>query len=176
MVGAKRAATPWRDHSIPRAMANFKPLPPLEELQQAFEYDPKTGLFTHKLRPSPRVKIGQVAGSLNRHGYIQIRFNYYSYLAHRLAWKMHYGVDPKDLIDHKNRKRTDNRIANLREATALDNRLNQESKGYQERHGKFAARINKGKSYCWIGTFDTPEEARAAYLTEMHKHLRKQST
>ena len=156
-------------------MPKFKPLPPLEALQEAFEYDHTTGLFTHKLRPSPRVKVGQVAGSINRNGYIQIRYDYYSYLAHRLAWKMHYGVDPTDLIDHKNRKRTDNRIANLRVATPLANRLNQESKGYQERHGKFCARINKGTSYHWIGTFDTPEEARNAYLTEMHKHLREQS-
>ena len=145
-------------------MANFKPLPPLEELQQAFGYDPKTGLFTHKLRPSPRVKIGQVAGSINRNGYIQIRYQYYSYLAHRLAWKMHYGFDPKDLIDHKNRKRTDNRIANLRVATAKENRLNQEARGYQERHGRFGARAHLDGKTHWLGTFDTPDEARAAYL------------
>ena len=153
-------------------MPKFKGLPPLEELQAAFNYDPETGLFTHKLRPSPRVKIGQVAGSVNRNGYIQIRYQYYSYLAHRLAWKMHYGLDPKDLIDHKNRNRTDNRIANLRVATPLENRLNIDRKGYQERHGRYAARINKNKQALWLGTFDTPEEARAAYLAEMHRHLR----
>ena len=55
----------------------LSPSPALDELQNAFEYDPKTGFFVHKLRPSPRVQVDRVAGSLHPSGYIRIRFNYY---------------------------------------------------------------------------------------------------
>lgn len=44
---------------------------------------------------------------------------------HRVGWAMHYGKWPKDQIDHINMIRDDNRIENLREATASENKFNQ---------------------------------------------------
>lgn len=67
---------------------------------------------------------GTIAGSLDkRTGYIAIYVNNITYLAHRLVYKIHTGVDP-DIIDHKNRIRHDNRFENLRNGTHTDNMNN----------------------------------------------------
>lgn len=43
---------------------------------------------------------------------------------HRVAWALHYGRFPKQLIDHRNGNPHDNRIENLREATHSENAMN----------------------------------------------------
>jgi hypothetical protein len=84
------------------------------------QYNSETGEFTwSKARKGAR--SNRPAGTNNR-GYTQITYNYQPYSAHRLAWFFVYGVWPRDMIDHINRVRSDNRIENLREA---DNQVNQ---------------------------------------------------
>lgn len=92
------------------------PLPPLDYLKKKLTYNKRTGIFTWKkpAHPSP-VKPGDEAGGLTSNGYIRIRIDNVSYKAHRLAWLFITGEDPGELeIDHKNRKRSDNRACNLR--------------------------------------------------------------
>lgn len=60
----------------------------------------------------------------NSLGYVQIKISGKLYHAHRLAWLYVYGYMPEKEIDHINRIRDDNRIANLREATSQLNSLN----------------------------------------------------
>ena len=45
-------------------MSQFKPLPPIQELQQAFDYDPVTGIFRNKYRRGARALKGSLAGSV----------------------------------------------------------------------------------------------------------------
>ena len=94
------------------------------------------------------------------------------YRAHRLIWLMYHGQWPPQEIDHINGDRADNRIVNLRLATASQNRAN--SKVYKTNrcgfkgvartpYGRWVARIHFEKTK-YLGTFDTPEEAHAAYV------------
>jgi len=86
-----------------------------EDLRRLLSYDEQTGLFT---------RDGKIAGVLNSWGYVQIRVKGRNYMAHRLAWLYVRGQWPANQIDHINRRKTDNRIINLREATNSENAQN----------------------------------------------------
>lgn len=46
------------------------------------------------------------------------------FAAHRIVWKWVHGRDPRGVIDHINGIRDDNRIANLRDVSPIDNAQN----------------------------------------------------
>ena len=94
------------------------------ELKKLLHYNPKTGVFTRIISTNRSVKIGDVAGSKDRRGYIAVWIMGKSCMAHRLAWLYMSGSWPKNEIDHENHVRDDNRIINLREATRLENNKN----------------------------------------------------
>ena len=93
------------------------------KLKELFTYSPETGLFC-RLFSRGGEQFGSEAGSLHPSGYVYITIDYKKYFAHRLAWLYVHGVMPEFAIDHVNRERSDNRISNLREATALENQQN----------------------------------------------------
>lgn len=100
-------------------------MPPLKELKEFLHYNPDTGAFTWIKRPSKRIKVGQVAGTLGTKGYWQIQFKGCSFLTHRLAYYMYHGVDPLEkIVDHKNDPTTNNKIDNLRLASNAQNQMN----------------------------------------------------
>lgn len=93
-----------------------------KELKKKLKYNPRTGIFTWIT--NDRFK-GKKAGTLLiSKGYIVICINGKRYYAHRLAWLYVTGKWPKEVIDHKNLKRNDNRFKNLREATNAENLRN----------------------------------------------------
>lgn len=94
------------------------------QLKKLLDYNPKTGDFIWKVRYCSPIRVGAVAGCVTDRGYIRINVLGTTYLAHRLAWLYVYGVFPSRQIDHINQQRHDNRIENLREATARENRKN----------------------------------------------------
>lgn len=127
----------------------------LRLLTEALKYEPKTGLFYWRLRLSKRIQVGAVAGCLNRQGYVVIRAYSKLYLAHRLAYLFVYGKTP-NVVDHVNRNKQDNRIANIRNCTMAENndnrdRLKTNSSGkegvsYCKTYSKYVAYIEyKGK-------------------------------
>ncbi len=70
-------------------------------------------------------------------------------------------------VDHLNHDTLDNQRANLRAVGHEENQQNQKApKGYSyHRHtGKYLARLRANKKYIYLGIFETPEEARRAYL------------
>ncbi|WP_054442372.1 HNH endonuclease signature motif containing protein, partial [Enterobacter cloacae] len=92
-------------------------------LKELLSYDEKTGVFTW-IKKRQNVVVGRVAGHIDRLGYERITISGKIYLSHRLAWLYVHGYLPEKEIDHINRIRNDNRIANLREATSQLNSLN----------------------------------------------------
>ena len=95
-----------------------------ETVKERFNYCANTGVITWAVN-RPRVRIGDPAGTVNADGYISIKTGGKHYLAHRLAWFLHYGANPPSEIDHLNRDRSDNRICNLRVTDHATNMLNQ---------------------------------------------------
>jgi hypothetical protein len=144
-----------------------------ERLREALTYDSVTGVFTWIKPPSWRVKIGDVAGSLASIGYVYIKLDNYKYLAHRLAWFYVHGIWPVDQIDHINGDRANNKIINLRSVSRSVNLQNQRQArshnstgflGVSPHRKKFAARIGVDGKYTYLGSFNTPELAHAAYV------------
>ena len=143
-----------------------------EKLRMLLHYDPETGIFTRKVRTSPRIKVGDVAGSVNTSGYLLISVQSRLYLAHRLAWLYVYGEWPKLTIDHVNRNTSDNRIANLRDISHKQNGQNasiriDNTSGHTGiiwcgREGKWLARICHNYKTIHLGYFTDREDAIAA--------------
>ncbi len=95
-----------------------------DELRSLLDYDPLTGVFLWKVSRGGTVRAGEPAGSYSVNGYRKIIVAGRSYRAHRLAWLYVYGEWPADQIDHINRVKDDNRIANLRVVSNGENRAN----------------------------------------------------
>lgn len=144
-------------------------------LRELLDYDPETGVFTWIKKPRRSTRVGSRAGSLGAFdGYRLIRIDHELYRGHRLAWFWVHGVWPSSQIDHINGIRDDNRIANLREADNAQNKQNQvrarsdSRSGYlgvtTHKPGVFRAKIQIAGKVHYLGLFDTPEAAHAAYL------------
>lgn len=143
-------------------------------LRPRLAYDPLTGIFTWKQLPknTSAVKLGSVAGSYTSQDYIMIRANKKGWLAHRLAWLFTYGDWPSKQIDHINGVRDDNRIANLRDASNLENMRNQPCHRagkvvgihFNKRNQNWNASIGLGNGKRqFLGVFATATEAALAY-------------
>ena len=97
-----------------------------EELREIFNYDPLTGVFNWKIKPSDHIGIAAVAGTLNRStGHFHITYKGRHYYTHRLAWIYVYGEIPEGrLLDHKDTNGANNKIDNLRLSTKSENMMN----------------------------------------------------
>jgi len=94
-------------------------------------------------------------------------------MEHRVAWIVVHGEIPEGMtVDHINGVKGDNRIANLRLATDCQNSYHRPRKSnnvtgykgvYQRENGKYRATITVNRKRTSLGTFDTKEEAYAAY-------------
>jgi hypothetical protein len=116
---------------------------------------------------------GRNAGTKTSHGYWQI-YTGKTIGAHRVVWAIENNEDPsKFSIDHIDCNGLNNDPKNLRIASLLENSRNRrvsknkriQLKGVEKSKGKFRARIYAdGRTYR-LGTFDTPEQAHAAYCS-----------
>jgi len=148
-------------------MAKFKPMPPLVELQQAFDYDPETGIFRNKYTRAPNAIKGNKAGTLHKTGYVHLLLNKRQLKAHRVAWYLITKVEPVDIgVDHEDLNRSNNRFTNLRLATASQNGANSLYKGYyyNKEQKKFIASIRVDGKFIYLGVFAREIDARAAYV------------
>lgn len=150
-----------------------------DEVQKLLTYDASTGVFTWRVRAGSRIKVGDVAGRISSTGCVDIGIYGKQYKAHRLAWLYIYGALPEGSIDHINGDRQDNRIANLRIATPAENQQNrrltwQNQTGFvgirKTAAGKYVAAIRVNRIKRYIGTYDSPEEAHAAYISAKIQH------
>lgn len=162
-------------------MSSKKPSKEVRKLiRKHFSYDPKTGFITWKLATSKSTKVGEIAGYEENNGYWRCKLTVdgktYRFLGHILAWYLHYRKWPSGLLDHRNRKRSDNRIKNLRPATRFQNSANAKVsirnklgvKGVRSYYSRFMAQIeHKGKVYA--KPFDTIEDASKWYKKMQRK-------
>lgn len=100
----------------------------LQEFRQLLTYHPTTGEFTWNVPcKTAGIVINSIAGNINKDtGYIIIAVHRKPYKAHNLAWLYTTGSLPEYplTVDHINRVRHDNRLTNLRLATASQQQLN----------------------------------------------------
>jgi hypothetical protein len=145
----------------------------IRSLRQQLRYDPVTGLLRWCL-PKQGRRLERPAGRLSKERHVTVGIDYKQYPAHVLIWAIQTGRWPKKEVDHKNRKRADNRWVNLREATTQQNRWNaslrsDNSSGikgvsFMPRHKKWRARAYVNRKEKHLGLFSSKQKARAAYI------------
>lgn len=148
-----------------------------ERLRELLHYEPETGIFRGRVTSGGRL-AGDVAGYCSHSGYVEIRVDRRPYYAHRLAWLYVYGIWPSGGIDHRNQIKHDNRIDNLREATGsqngantgkrIDNTSGFKGVSWSKQSRRWQAHIRSHGRSKYLGLFDTPEEAHAAYVEAAH--------
>lgn len=145
----------------------------LETLRKHVVYDTTTGFFT-------RISTGKVCTTNMNNGYITIRINGKSYLAHRLAWLHEYGQMPIKQLDHINRIKSDNRVCNLRECSDKENQQNRNlqinnGSGVRGVHwcnttNRWVARIRHNKKIVQLGNHKTLFDAACARMSAELKY------
>ena len=146
------------------------PLPPFEELQEYYTYEPETGnLVLKKSRcNADKEKVGKPIGSLGgppRRKTWLIKHKGKSYYISRIAWFLMTKTDPGDLlVEHKNRNPKDNKWENLRLANPAENNYNKISVGYSQRKDTkmYRVRVTLDKVRITVGNFKTEKEASQA--------------
>jgi hypothetical protein len=155
---------------------------PLAGLEKVLRYDANTGLLYWTVHIYRIKKPGDLAGHQNSRGYIEIRYDRKTYNAHRIAWYLHIGHDPGVLqVEHIDTNKTNNKIENLRLATAAQNSRNKGKKSgtlsqykgvtFSARHGKWISQIGVNGKTTSLGYFTDELEAHRAYClaaVEMH--------
>lgn len=143
-----------------------KELPPVMELHRLFCYNPHTGELVRKTARTNRVKVGEPVGNLHKDGYLKTGIGSITYLVHRIVWKMFYGTEPPEQIDHRDRDRTNNKISNLRDGSGNRNSQNrfESPLGITQRpNGRWESAIKKDQRRISLGVFDCPLLAGISY-------------
>lgn len=156
-------------------------------LRECFSYNPSTGVLSWAHRPVHHFRsasgcktfntanAGKPAGSLAGR-YLRVNVSYlgqsYFMTVHRAILCMHEGAWPADLVDHIDGDPRNNRLENLRHASAQQNNRNRPVmphnksgvKGVRARKcGTFGASLRVDGTLLWLGTFKTIEAASAAH-------------
>lgn len=113
---------------------------PVPYLRTCLFHNPVTGAVVWRVRPRSHFATdgayqswntkyaGTEAGIFNARGYrvftLRIDGQCHKLLAHRAAWALMHGHWPAQSIDHINHDRRDNRLANLRDVSHLENMRN----------------------------------------------------
>lgn len=170
-------------------MDKVTPLPPASLLRKLLAYDAETGLLLWLPRHVSMFQDGKQSAiaqcnswngrnagrpaliERSIHGYLVGKIMGTSYKAHRIAWAIATGKEPR-FIDHVNGVRDDNRLVNLRETDKLGNARNQK-RHHTNRSGvsgvcrcsrssTWRAYIRNGKKNIHLGVFKEFEDAVAA--------------
>lgn len=160
----------------------------VEYLRACFNHCRETGVLMWKTRPIEHFKdshfmnawnaryAGTRAGTINSDGYTQCHINGRNIKCHAICWALVYGEMPPSSLDHIDRNRLNNAISNLRLCTRAENSRNCVRKntvgfkGVARSGKKFTAQICVAMKKLHLGSFNTAEEAHAAYCAAAIKH------
>ena len=149
-----------------------KQKPTIERLRTLLEERDGVLYWLDKSSKHSMMEAGDKAGRINNKGYITVMVDGVEMKGHVIVWALHHGAYPDSMLDHKNRVKSDNRIANLRPATDSLNAVNKVKKvgaseyrgvSFVKLTGRWQAHITKEGVKRTIGTFDTEREAADAY-------------
>ena len=150
----------------------------IEDVKSALNYCPESGLLSWRYRHGGSIGdkrfnaryFGCPVGN-EHNGYLRLSLKQKFYTGHRIAWAIHYGRWPQDVIDHIDGDGMNNRIANLRECTQAenmrsrgpnrDNRSGVRGVHWSKSHGMWCARLTVAGKVHRFGRYKTIEEAAA---------------
>ena len=100
-----------------------------EIANELFRYEKETGLlFWKKRRKNSRANLNKSIGCFHPDGHLIVCMGFnskrYNFYVHRIIWLICHGTWPNGVIDHANMNPADNRLENLRIATARQNSAN----------------------------------------------------
>lgn len=163
-----------------KATLCYKPKPQLsqEEVRRLFYYT--DGKLFWGVNKGNRIKIGDEARSIGRAGYMRVMVDGVQYQLHRVIWTYFNGVIPDGLsVDHIDMDKLNNHIENLRLVTSRQQKQNTglqkgNTSGFRgvcwsKRTKKWRARIGNNGKLQNLGSFDSKEEAAAAYWQASRK-------
>jgi hypothetical protein len=145
------------------------------ELKAKFDYRDDGQLVRKVSVMGPSGRIGSTIGFVlrdttrpDKQGYLATKIHGHHYCVHKLIWLWHYGEIP-DQLDHINRDSLDNRIENLRPATASQNTMNRKlfsnnrsgcrGVSWNKRQNKWFAYVDVNKRRKNLGYFQDLELA-----------------
>lgn len=165
---------------------------PIDYLRECVCYCHLSGRMVWRERPRHHFKTargwknyntrfaGRLCGNIASNGYREVKINGTSYKAHRIAWAWTYGEFPPEDIDHRNRRRDDNRLTNLRLASRSENTKNTSKKSnntsgvtgthWHKRDAKWVAYIQVDGKHHHLGYFETLEDAAEARQAANRKY------
>ena len=141
-------------------MSTLNEKPPVEFLWAKYSYNPLTGRL-HRRDNDRELKGNHSTRSHQLSVHFRARHPYAV-----VVWAFITGDWPEKIIDHIDRNHYNHSWWNLREVTFRENNLNTSNPrhgAYPVRSGKWISSIEVNKKRRHLGTFDTKEEAQAAY-------------
>ena len=152
-----------------------------ERLREVLDYNPESGEFRWLLATNSMVRVGMIAGSINRGGYSLICIDGGRYLAHRLAFLFMTGKFPELDVDHTDGDTANNSWTNLREATVSENHANSRRRcdntsghkgvSFRKASQNWCAQIQVNGRKMYLGLFESAEAAHAAYLAAAQRYF-----
>ena len=149
-----------------------------EELKKYLRYDPEEGKFYHVQKRRGVRDVTKPVGTVDK-DYLRIKLQNQLYRAHRLAWLHEKGyVSDKEVIDHINHDKLDNRIVNLRSVPQSINSKNlskpkNNTSGYSgvfKDRDKWRSKITVNGKTKYLGTYKTKDEALKARVEAAKKY------
>lgn len=149
-----------------------KPLPTPEELRQLLRYEPETGRIFLKCNVGRAVAGEPALTTIDSAGRLRGRVGGRIYLAHRVAFALHFGRWP-GIVDHIDGDPTNNILSNLRECAHRQNMCNRKAArnssskylgvSHDKRDRIWRAEIRKDGKSIKLGSFAYELSAARAY-------------